>query len=117
MSHVPPESPSQTGDGRSKDRMTNYTNFWETDFQKDGAAQHENRLDSYAEVVNGEHAHSIARMPPLIQFLVFQAIMTEQPSFTNMPGQAPSTFLASTKAKHSWHLLRVMNITWRHRCN
>lgn len=43
----------QSTDGRSKDRMTNYTKFWEGDLKNNGDEHNENRLSSYTEVVNG----------------------------------------------------------------
>lgn len=41
--------------GRQAERLENYTKFWQKDLSKEGAAHNENRLDSYADVVNGKY--------------------------------------------------------------
>ena len=40
-------------DGRVKDRVANYTGFWQKDMSKEEAVDTENRIDSYTDVVNG----------------------------------------------------------------
>ncbi|KAJ7688969.1 sterol 24-C-methyltransferase [Mycena rosella] len=40
-------------DGRERDRIANYTKFWNKDISKEDSADTENRVDSYADVVNG----------------------------------------------------------------
>lgn len=46
-------SESTLADGRVKDRVANYTGFWQKDMSKEGTVDTENRLDSYTDVVNG----------------------------------------------------------------
>ena len=46
---------TETNDGRSKDRMTNYTSFWDGDMKKNNDSHNENRLSSYTELVNGAY--------------------------------------------------------------
>ncbi|TCD71961.1 Delta(24)-sterol C-methyltransferase [Steccherinum ochraceum] len=48
-----PVASEPSNDGRSKDRMTNYTKFWENDLKEENREHNENRLQSYTEVVNG----------------------------------------------------------------
>lgn len=40
-------------DGRQRDRIANYTKFWNKDIATEDATNTENRLDSYTDVVNG----------------------------------------------------------------
>ncbi|KAJ7031942.1 delta-sterol C-methyltransferase [Mycena alexandri] len=40
-------------DGRQRDRIENYTKFWNKDISKEDANGTENRVDSYTDVVNG----------------------------------------------------------------
>ncbi|KAJ7079360.1 delta-sterol C-methyltransferase [Mycena crocata] len=40
-------------DGRERDRIANYTKFWNKDISKDDSIDTENRVDAYTEVVNG----------------------------------------------------------------
>ena len=42
-------------DGRVKQRVENYTGFWQKDMNKDGEVDKDNRVDSYTDVVNGTH--------------------------------------------------------------
>ncbi|KAG9041765.1 Delta(24)-sterol C-methyltransferase [Tulasnella sp. UAMH 9824] len=46
-------SPVQSADGRVNSRVANYVGFFDQDSSKDTRAHQENRLDSYADVVNG----------------------------------------------------------------
>lgn len=46
-------SESTLADGRVKDRVANYTGFWQKDMSKEDTVDTENRLDSYTDVVNG----------------------------------------------------------------
>ena len=55
MAPVATDKPAQGNDGRSKDRMTNYTKFWEGDLKQNADVHNENRLSSYTELVNGEY--------------------------------------------------------------
>ena len=48
--------PTTHADGRVGRRIENYSAFWQKDLSKEGAADSENRLDSYADVVNGEYS-------------------------------------------------------------
>jgi sterol 24-C-methyltransferase len=41
-------------DGRVKERVSNYTGFWEKDSANDSEAQKANRLENYTDVINGE---------------------------------------------------------------
>lgn len=41
-------------DGRVKERVSNYTGFWEKDSANDNEAQRSNRLNNYTDVINGE---------------------------------------------------------------
>jgi sterol 24-C-methyltransferase len=43
----------QLADGRQKDRIENYTKFWNKDISKEDETGTENRVDSYTDVVNG----------------------------------------------------------------
>ncbi|TCD71959.1 Delta(24)-sterol C-methyltransferase [Steccherinum ochraceum] len=45
--------PMLQADGRSQDRMTNYDKFWDQNLKKDTEEHNQNRLSSYAELVNG----------------------------------------------------------------
>ena len=45
----------QRSDGRVESRVENYTKFWKKDTAQEGASDNENRLESYTEVVNGQH--------------------------------------------------------------
>ena len=47
------ETNGVTADGRQEKRITNYTKFWQNDMSKEGEVDTSNRLDSYADVVNG----------------------------------------------------------------
>ncbi|KAJ7435023.1 delta-sterol C-methyltransferase [Mycena galericulata] len=40
-------------DGRERDRIANYTKFWNKDISKEDSTGTENRVDSYTDVVNG----------------------------------------------------------------
>ncbi|KAJ7119651.1 S-adenosyl-L-methionine-dependent methyltransferase [Mycena epipterygia] len=40
-------------DGRERDRIANYTKFWNKDISQEDSTNTENRVDSYADVVNG----------------------------------------------------------------
>ncbi|KAJ7471976.1 delta-sterol C-methyltransferase, partial [Mycena latifolia] len=40
-------------DGRERDRIANYTKFWDKDISKESSAHTDNRVDSYTDVVNG----------------------------------------------------------------
>ncbi|KAJ7915658.1 delta-sterol C-methyltransferase [Mycena leptocephala] len=40
-------------DGRERDRIANYTKFWDKDISKENSTHTENRVDSYTDVVNG----------------------------------------------------------------
>lgn len=53
MAPVASEQTTNSTDGRSKDRMTNYTKFWDNDLKQNTDEHNENRLSSYTEVVNG----------------------------------------------------------------
>lgn len=46
-------SPVQSADGRVNSRVANYVGFFDQDSSKETRAHQENRLDSYADVVNG----------------------------------------------------------------
>jgi len=48
-----PTATSTIADGRVKDRISNYTDFFHKDSAKDGDAEKENRLENYTDVVNG----------------------------------------------------------------
>lgn len=52
-------SESTLADGRVKDRVANYTGFWQKDMSKEGTVDTENRLDSYTDVVNGMSTKNI----------------------------------------------------------
>lgn len=45
---------TKRSDGRVTDRMENYTKFWNVDTSKEGDADNAKRLESYADVVNGQ---------------------------------------------------------------
>jgi len=45
-------SPQYT-DGRQEARVENYTKFWQKDFGKERDVDNQNRVESYADVVNG----------------------------------------------------------------
>ncbi|KAJ7810854.1 delta-sterol C-methyltransferase [Mycena olivaceomarginata] len=40
-------------DGRDRERIANYTKFWDKDISKEDSTHTENRVDSYTDVVNG----------------------------------------------------------------
>lgn len=57
MSGVSVINPKGTlADGRQKDRIENYTKFWQKDIANEGKVDTDNRLDGYTEVVNGERS-------------------------------------------------------------
>ena len=43
-------------DGRQKDRIENYTKFWQKDTSNESEVDNENRLENYTDVVNGMHS-------------------------------------------------------------
>lgn len=46
-------------DGRVNQRIDNYTKFWEKDPSQEGETNNQNRLGSYADVVNGSFLYSL----------------------------------------------------------
>ncbi|KAF7351331.1 Delta-sterol C-methyltransferase [Mycena sanguinolenta] len=46
-------NPNGLVDGRQKDRIENYTKFWNKDISKEDSTGTENRVESYTDVVNG----------------------------------------------------------------
>ena len=46
-------APTAAADGRQVDRLDGYTKHWQKDLNKEANVDTENRLDSYADVVNG----------------------------------------------------------------
>lgn len=57
MAPVATNEAGVTQDGRHQDRMEAYTKFWQNDMSKEQDADKDNRLSSYADVVNGALSH------------------------------------------------------------
>lgn len=51
-------------DGRVKERVSNYTGFWEKDAANDNETQRANRLENYTDVINGQ-CHISSHFPNL----------------------------------------------------
>ena len=49
-------------DGRVKERVSNYTGFWEKDSAKDNEEHRANRLENYTDVINGMCSLSFVRV-------------------------------------------------------
>lgn len=50
-----------TSDGRVKDRVANYVDFFDKDSSKDSKAHQENRLENYTDVINGTYNPLVPR--------------------------------------------------------
>ncbi|KAJ3481132.1 hypothetical protein NLI96_g7870 [Meripilus lineatus] len=61
MSPVAQETKSvaNTKDGRSEGRMQKYQDFWDSELKKEEKVHTANRLEHYAEVINGAHLLSL----------------------------------------------------------
>lgn len=108
-------------DGRDRERIANYTKFWDKDISKEDSTHTENRVDSYTDVVNGVYFFpfrlrillSVANDYP--SFLG-QAITTARPSCTSTAGPTRSTSAASTRARRSLRRSPATSTTSRRKC-
>jgi sterol 24-C-methyltransferase len=66
-------------DGRDRERIANYTKFWDKDISKEDSTHTENRVDSYTDVVNGVYF-----FPFCLRVLL--SVANDYPSFLSRSG-------------------------------
>ena len=86
-------------DGRVKERLSNYTSFWEKDSANDNETQKANRLENYADVING--VFNFLASGNRAEWVEHQDTTTVRPSCMNTDGLNHSTSRGFTKERLS----------------